>query len=454
MKASRFNFMVRSPRDPNLTFLYNSLSDSRIAVEDGDVNLRDLLQKIRRHEGLNAAESNAAMDLKEMGYLLEDAIDEETQFHEWFDRRVVEQNEILTATILTTMACNLRCTYCYEKDKLGKSRMCPETMEKVATWLKTRIDTTHPVKVNLIFFGGEPLLNVDAIRKISGDVYAHCQLRGVEYSAGMATNGIFLTPKLAAELKGYGFQWVKITFDGDRDQHDKKRIYQGGRGTFDQIFKNLEACAGQLKIMLGGNFDAENADSFKGLLERIANSKFRDDIVATNLKPILPEMKPSDQKNIGSTCERCTYSDFEITKMLELRREVRKVGLMPTDPVNLGPCEYYRRNAVTIGIDGKLYKCIAFLGIEAGVIGDVEAQEFNAVGEDMLAVKPLAHPKCAKCMFVPLCAGGCRADSFNMTGDYNRISCQQPYFIRTLREELPLEYYEDATCAERMEVST
>src|SRR5919106_1170891 len=132
MKASRFNFMVRSPRDPNMTFLYNSLSDSRIAVEDGDVNLRDLLQKIRRKEDLNAAEADAAFDLKEMGYLLEDSVDEEAQFHEWFDRRVVEQNEILTATILTTMACNLRCTYCYEKDKLGKARMCPETMEKVA----------------------------------------------------------------------------------------------------------------------------------------------------------------------------------------------------------------------------------------------------------------------------------------------------------------------------------
>jgi len=452
MKASRFNFLVRSPRDPNTTFLYNSFHDNRIVVEDGDVNLRELFQKVRKHESLTEAEDEAADGLKEMGYLLDDEVDESELFYDWFRNRVTEQNEILTATILTTLACNLRCTYCYEKDKLGKSKMTPETMQRVVDWLKARIDATRPAKVNLIFFGGEPLLNVDAIRKISGDVYPYCKERGIEYTAGMASNGIFLTPKLADELKTYGFEWVKITFDGDRDQHDKKRIYSGGRGTFDQIFNNLEACAGKLKILLGGNFDRENADSFKGLLERIAASKFKDDIVATNLKPIMPEMKQHDLNGIGSSCERCTFSDYEINKMLELRREIRRVGLTPTDPINVGPCEYYRRNAVTVGIDGRLFKCIAFLGIEDGQIGDVDHQEYNEVGEAMLSLKPLEHKKCTKCPFVPLCAGGCRADSYNQTGSFENISCQQPYFIKTLREELPLEYYDGAESATQMRV--
>ncbi|MFO1463800.1 MAG: radical SAM protein [bacterium] len=452
MKASRFNFLVRSPRDPNTTFLYNSFHDNRIVVEDGEVNLRELLQKVRRHEDLNDAESEAAGGLKEMGYLLEDETDEEQLFYDWFREHVTEQKEILTATILTTLACNLRCTYCYEKDKLGKSKMTPEVMEQVVQWLKHRIDTTRPAKVNLIFFGGEPLLNVDAIRKISGDISAYCRERGVAYTAGMATNGIFLTPKLVDELKEYGFEWIKITFDGDRDQHDKKRIYSGGRGTFDQIFRNLEAIAGKLQILLGGNFDQESADSFKGLLEKIAASKFREDIVATNLKPIMPEMKKHEFNGIGSSCERCAFTDTEIAKILELRREVRKVGLKPTDPINIGPCEYYRRNAVTIGIAGQLYKCIAFVGIDDGQIGDVTSQDFNGIGEEMISVKPLEHKKCTKCPFVPLCAGGCRANSYNQTGSFENISCDQNYFIKTLREELPLEYYEGAESATQMRV--
>jgi len=451
MKESRFNFFVPSPKDPKVTFLYNSLYDNRIAVEDEDVPLHALLSKIRLHQDLFGPEAEAAANLKELGYLLEDDADEEKLFNEWFQRRVVEQDEILTATILTTLACNLRCTYCYEKEKLGKSKMSPETMEQTVVWLKSRIDQRRIKKVNLIFFGGEPLLNVDAIRKISGEIFPYCVERGVEFSAGMATNGIFLTPTLVDELKTYGFQWLKITFDGDRDQHDQKRIYKGGRGTFDQIFNNLEKCAGKLKILLGGNFDQSSAESFQGLLAKISESKFKDDIVAANFKPIMPEMKKAELKGIASSCERCTYTDFEINKMLDLRSETRKIGLKPTDPINTGPCEFYRRNAVTVGIDGKLYKCIAFLGIEGTSIGDVSHQEFNPVGNAMLkASQPFQHEKCSRCPFPPICGGGCRADAYNTTGSFNNISCQQEYFKKTIRTELPLEYYEGAESAEQM----
>lgn len=451
MKASRFNFFVPSPKDPQLTFLYNSLTDNRIAVENGEVDFQAMLQKIERHETLKPEETEASEQLKEMGYLLDDDVDEEKVFKDWFRTRVKEQNEILTVTILTTLACNLRCTYCYEKDQLGKSRMSADTIEKVVAWLKTRIEQTHPVKLNIIYFGGEPLVNVDAIRQIGKMIYPYCLKRDIEFSAGMATNGLLLTPELVDELKAYGLRWVKITFDGDQCEHDKRRIYKGGKGTFDEIFNRLEAVAGKLKILLGGNFDRESADSFRGLLEKIERSHFKNDVLAANFKPIMPEMKTHEMSGVGSSCERCTYTDFEIQKMIDLREDTRRVGLMPTDPVNTGPCEFYRRNAVTIGIDGTIYKCIAFVGLKGTEIGTVDAQEFNSTGEAMLAAsRPFENPKCKSCAFPPICGGGCRADSYNTTGSFEKISCQQDYFKKTIREELPLQYYEEVKSAEQM----
>ncbi len=451
MKESRFNFLVPSPRDPKVTFLYNSLHDNRIVVEDDKIHLQDLLGKVRAHQNLDLEEEEACGNLKEMGYLLGDEENEEEIFNEWFKTRVSEQNEILTVTILTTLACNLRCTYCYEKDKLGKSRMSVEVQDQVIRWFKARVDSSKPVKVNIIYFGGEPLMNLEAIRRISGEIFPYCLERAIEFSAGMATNGIFLTPELVDELKTQGFQWVKITFDGDECEHDKKRIYQGGRGTFHKIFENLEKISGKLKILLGGNFDHDSAESFKGLLEKIAKSKFKDDIVAANFKPIMPEMKRRELSGIASSCERCTYTDYEIQKMLELRGHTRGAGLKPTDPINTGPCEFYRRNAVTIGIDGNIYKCIAFLGLKGTEIGHVTEQGFNEVGETMLkASQPFANEKCSKCPFPPICGGGCRADAYNTTGSFKNISCQQDYFKKTIREELPLEYYDHVESADQM----
>ncbi len=453
MKVSRYNFHVPSPKEAGVHFLYNSLHDNRIVLQDGDVTVDTLFSKIKEHRPLNPKESLVAKDLKEMGYIVDEDVDEKRVFRQWLNQRVTNQNEILTVTILTTLACNLRCTYCYEKEKLGKSRMSPEILQQCVDWIKTRIRTMNPRKVNIIFFGGEPLINMEAIRNFSKEVYPFCLENKVEYSAGMATNGIFLTPKISDELKDYGFDWIKITFDGDRCEHDKKRIYKGGRGTFDKIFSNLEDISGKLKILLGGNFDKENVESFHSLVERISKSKFKNDIIATNFKPIMPEMVEAkgELKGIASSCVHCTFQDFEIRKMMELRETTRKFDLHPTDPINTGPCEYYRRNAVTIGIDGKLYKCIAFLGINGTEIGDTAHQEFNETGEAMLnATAEHEHPMCEDCSFNPICAGGCRADAYNTTGDFKEISCQRHYFNKTLTEELPKEYYDAAEWAEQM----
>src|SRR4029079_5487430 len=110
-----------------------------------------------------------------------------------------------------------------------------------------RIEQTHPRKLNIIYFGGEPLLNLQAIRKIGQEIFPFCRQRDVEFSSGMATNGILLTPELVDELKKFGFQWIKITFDGDQCEHDRRRIYKGGKGTFDEIFRKLESVAGKLR---------------------------------------------------------------------------------------------------------------------------------------------------------------------------------------------------------------
>jgi len=312
-------------------------------------------------------------------------------------------------------------------------------MEQTISWLKTRIENAGAKKLNIIYFGGEPLLHPEAIRRIGGEMLRFCRERGVEFNSGMITNGVLLTPQIADEVKQYGVEWMKITFDGDQKEHDHKRVGPKGQDTFEKIFQNLEKVAGKLKIYLGGNFAPDTADSFQGLIEKIAKSKFKKDIISTKFKPILPEMKDNAQPKVGSSCERCMYSDPEITKMLELREESRKQGLVPSEAINIGPCEYYRRHEVTIGTQGEIYKCVAFTGMGDGVIGHVQSQEFNELGEAMLNVQPLEHPKCKKCPFVPICAGGCRADAYNHTGDSEEISCQMRYFIRTIREELPKE---------------
>lgn len=449
MKVSRFNYLVKSPREEHVHFLYNSLHDHRLAIEDGEIEIEELLEKVQQGRELNSVEYEAAKNLKELGVLLDDQEDEQAIFTDYLNKRVREQNEVLSVTLLTTMACNLRCTYCYEKERLGKLKMSEETLDKTIAWLKKRVDLVSPKKLTVIFFGGEPLLNVPAIRKVAESLIPYCKERGVQYEASMATNGIFLTPELADELRTYGVNWVKITFDGDKCEHDKKRIYSDGRGTFDKIFANLEACAGKMRFLIGGNFTGETADSFKKLLTKLKFSKFRDDIIVTNFKPIAEEVHDHEEyspENIAPGCVEELFTEETTQKYLDIKDHSFAVSLGTSDPVNVGPCEFYLRNSLAIGVEGKIYKCIAFAGLSGQSIGDLDHQDYNELGESMIYVsKPYDHPKCSQCPFPPICGGGCRAHAHSLTGTYESISCQQDHFKRVIAAALPREHYDGIT---------
>ncbi|MCB1215021.1 MAG: SPASM domain-containing protein [Deltaproteobacteria bacterium] len=431
MQVSRFNYLVSSPKEEGVHFLYNSLHDNRIVVEDGEVKIQELLEKVRLKRSLNQEESEIALGLKDLGYLLDDHVDEKKLFNQWMKEKVVEQAEVLTVTVTTTMSCNLRCTYCFEKDQLGKARMSPETMDKTVEWIKERLASMGAKRLNLLFFGGEPLLNIEAIKRISGVLNVYCRDKGIEFSSGAITNGIFLTPTLVDQLKEWGLSWVKITFDGNEESHDKRRIYRGGKGTFKRIFDNLEAVSGRLKICIGGNFDQETVFSFKGLIDKLAHSKFKDDITYTNFKPISPAMV--EKGGESNACSKCVYKDQEIKDMLELRDYSTKQSLPSSGLNDLGICEFYNRHSLVIGVGGELYKCSAFVGQSSTVIGSLESQEYNQLGNQMLSVsKPFETEGCRDCSFNPVCGGGCRADAYNSLGSIEKVSCQKQLIESTV----------------------
>ena len=76
----------------------------------------------------------------------------------------------LVFTILTTEQCNFRCKYCYEKFKHGQ--LSDGVIESFIKFIKENIDKYSGV--HLRWFGGEPLLGIDVIKKTSKSVQVRC----------------------------------------------------------------------------------------------------------------------------------------------------------------------------------------------------------------------------------------------------------------------------------------
>jgi uncharacterized protein len=430
MKASKFNIVTKARDDPTKFLLYNTLHDHRILFEDPKLNPERLFNKIKHGVNLNKKEAAVIDELKDMGIILDDDVDEQKLFEDWYLSKIRERTDYMQVTILPTMKCNLACTYCFEDNVRNAERMSPKTTRQLIRFLKHRINNVMPKRFQIIFFGGEPLTHPEAIRQISKAMWKHCQsLKEVNLDIGMITNGVLLAPQFIDELLPYGFHWIKITFDGDREEHDRKRIWHNGNGTFDTIYNNLAQIAGKLNIAIGGNFDAQNYMSFFDLIDRLKKSPFADDIMVARFKPIMDVNEAVTLQRGGkvtSSCEVCTFTDRQVDQILALQTKMQRVGLpISEDPV-LGPCEYHQRHSMTIGPDGAIYKCPSFAGLHDLEAGNIYSNEYNKCGGQQLATKKWGEA-CEQCAYLPNCVGGCRFNSLNKTGKLEIVSCEKNY---------------------------
>lgn len=145
-----------------------------------------------------------------------------------------------------TERCNLRCRYCvysgiYENQRLHSSkdmniRTAKKAVDLYFTYIKEGAKY-NPLRYPVIgFYGGEPLLNFDLIRKIVNyieDTYADYN---VLYT--ITTNGTLLNEEIIKLIieKGFG---IFISLDGSPQEHNRNRVFADGSGSFDIVYDNI-----------------------------------------------------------------------------------------------------------------------------------------------------------------------------------------------------------------------
>jgi len=145
-------------------------------------------------------------------------------------------------TLEITQNCNLRCKYCvygedyfYYRSRSNK-KMEYEVTKKGIEYVFNIINERNKKEFSLSFYGGEPLLNFEIIKKIveySKKLFNKWKLR-----FSITTNGTLIDEEIINFLVLNNFQ-VLISLDGPKDVHDAKRIFTNGKGSFELIMDNL-----------------------------------------------------------------------------------------------------------------------------------------------------------------------------------------------------------------------
>lgn len=144
-------------------------------------------------------------------------------------------------TLQVTQNCNLRCKYCvysgsYSNRVHSNKRMSYDTARKAIDFLYAHSSMT--AAVSLGFYGGEPLLEFDLMKKCVE--YAREKFSGKDLSFTLTTNATLLTEEIMDFFVENNF-FVTISFDGPQEVQDKNRIMADGeRGSFNAVMENVD----------------------------------------------------------------------------------------------------------------------------------------------------------------------------------------------------------------------
>ena len=272
-------------------------------------------------------------------------------------------NEVLHLILMPTEACNFRCSYCYESFEHG--RMAPEVAAGVKQLLTRRAPELS--RLELSWFGGEPLLAHDVIENVMEHVVALRRQFGFDLAADMTTNGWFLQRPLFERLLDLGVRRYQVSMDGPQEWHDRTRRRADGRGTFETVWGNLCALKTvneRFDVWVRLHASAENRASLASFVAMCGQEFDGDARFRLLIKPLSALGGPHDA-DFPFLDEASVDSVVEELKQCAVANNIKLVDARDLQPI----CYASRANSFVVRADGRLAKCTVALDAPINQVG-------------------------------------------------------------------------------------
>ena len=312
--------------------------------------------------------------------------------------------------VSTTWECNLRCAYCFLKEKTFKSshrQMSVSTARRLIDVLDDTMQHVESICVHL--YGGEPLINLPVLREMVRRVGDKSPGR---FSFAITTNGTLLSDEIIELLDRGNFQ-VILSIDGPAYIHDVCRRSVSSEPTHHRVIEFLEALKSRTRCWVRGSAvvrsgwrlkDADEylrtlpVDVIKAQAVRVADS------APFALSVQEKQEYFSDLEHVG----RKIIAELEAgTRPLDDRFSSRVLQILKGEARE----SFCGAGETTFGFlpDGTVTPCV-LLSPEAHILGHIhdEQAKWISAGKQWKE-DSCRRARCEGCNAFPLCGGGCPA---------------------------------------------
>lgn len=339
----------------------------------------------------------------------------------------------LGLTIAPTLNCNMKCPYCYEEKT--NNRMNEETIANLINFVKNKITVEKIEFLSITWYGGEPLLELETIRKLSRNFLQLCTEFNVGYSAGIVSNAILFDQEIARILKDEcKIEQIQITIDGIGDTNNKRRLLKNGKDSFSIITNHIDACKDIIHISIRVNVDKSNLDETQKIINYIIDERGWKDKVDYYFAPVTNKTDACKNYDMGCLTDfEFGDVDSQLLNYMYSKEDFNNIeGFYPRTRTT--PCMAVSLNNFVVDPDGDLYTCWDIVGIKNRKVGDIiNGATLNSEYVSWLDFD--ISDKCKCCNMLPICQGGC---PFKKMQNNSNVECN--YSIYSFKECLKLIY--------------
>jgi uncharacterized protein len=341
---------------------------------------------------------------------------------------IMKRSEIKALCLHICHDCNLRCSYCFGNEgtyNTERDYMSAEVGKKAIDFLIERSGNRRSLEVD--FFGGEPLMNMDAVREILHYAEKRGAEEGKEFSFTITTNALLLNDENIDFINRKMYN-VVISIDGRKDIHNCVRKTRNGNDAYDVILSNalkFRKIRGDKQYYIRGTFTGLNPDFYKDVL--YLNDLGFDQL---SIEPVvLPENHPLaiKKEQIPEVLESYVKLADEYIERRKSPEKWFNFFHFMLDLEN-GPCVTKRLTGCGAGAEylaispiGDIYPCHQFVGKDGFKMGSVNDGSFDgSIQSRFRAISVQNKERCHDCVAKYFCSGGCIANSFNYEHDLTK----------------------------------
>ena len=331
--------------------------------------------------------------------------------------------------------CNLRCKYCFASTGdfgVGRKLMDYDTGKAAIDFLLEK--SGNRKNLELDFFGGEPLMNFDVVKKVVEYARKKEKEFGKTFRFTITTNGILLTDD-KIDFINKEMSNVVLSIDGRKEINDRMRVRVDGTGSYDAIIdKYISLVSKRDKskdYYVRGTYTKYNLDFSNDVIhlyERGFDQVSVEPVMGSETEPYVITEEDLDKIN--------NEYDILVDKLSEIRENGGFCNFFHFMlDLNQGPCAIKRLRGcgsgneyVAVTPEGDIYPCHQFVGIEKFKMGNLHDKTFDMSKKNMFARTHIyAKEDCKDCWAKFYCSGGCNANNYLYEGDIlkpHKLSCK------------------------------